>query len=80
MILPSKHISQHRALLSIGAVVLNHLTDSKTVSALWEEMLQTEALSTVRALHYTTFVLTLDLLFLFGAIDLRDGLISRRTK
>jgi hypothetical protein len=79
MILPSKHISQDRALLSVGARILLNLSQPRTVSALWEEML----LPTVREndalfLHYDAFVLALDLLFLMGAIDLQSGLLRRR--
>jgi hypothetical protein len=81
MILPSKHLSQDRALLSVGARILKHLSQPKTVSALWDEMLlPVNEKRNVRALHYDGYVLALDLLFLIGAIKLQDGLLSRRTK
>lgn len=35
MILPSKHLPQDRALLTVGAHVLTFLAHPKTVSALW---------------------------------------------
>ena len=38
MILPSKHLSHNRALLTVGATILRHLTYPVTVSALWEQM------------------------------------------
>lgn len=38
MILPSKHLSQDRALLTVGGHVLTFLARPKTVSALWEEL------------------------------------------
>ena len=38
MILPSKHLSQDRALLTVGARILQKLSQPKTVSALWEEL------------------------------------------
>lgn len=38
MILPSKHLSQDRALLTVGARLLVHLSHPKTVSSLWEEI------------------------------------------
>jgi hypothetical protein len=79
MILPSKHVSQDRALLSVGARILLCLSRPKTVSALWEEMLSAAAgENRVPLLHYDGFVLALDLLFLMGAIDLRSGLLRRR--
>ena len=80
MILPSKHISQDRALLSVGARILLHLSQPKTASALWEEMVSLAARKRdVLALHYDEFVLALDLLFLMGAIEIQSGLLRRRT-
>jgi hypothetical protein len=80
MILPSKHISQDRALLSVGAGILLNLSQPKTVSALWEELLSpTVRNKDVSLLHYDAFVLALDLLFLMGAIELQSGLLRRRT-
>lgn len=78
MILPSKHLSQDRALLTIGAAILRHLSHPVTVSALWEQMLRSargqKALSPLR---YDAFVLALDLLFLIDAVELREGLLVR---
>ncbi|MGO9165846.1 MAG: ABC-three component system middle component 6 [Candidatus Sulfotelmatobacter sp.] len=79
MILPSKHVSQDRALLSVGARILLRLSRPKTVSALWEDMLPLAAgKGDVPLLHYDGFVLALDLLFLMGIIDLQSGLLRRR--
>ena len=79
MILPSKHLPQDRALLTVGAAILQHLSYPATVSALWEQMprsvVDQKALSPLR---YDGFVLALDLLFLIGAIELREGLLVRR--
>lgn len=81
MILPSKHLSQDRALLTVGARILQDLAQPKTISALWEELpLQNDAgRNDAPPLHYDGFVLALDLLFLIGAIELQDGLLTRKT-
>jgi len=81
MILPTKHLSQDRALLSVGARLLARLTRPKTVSALWEEVLKPPDAEDGKkpSLRYDAYVLTLDLLFLMGAIELRDGLLRRKT-
>ena len=81
MILPSKHLSQDRALLTVGAKILGSLSQPKTVSALWQEFpRQYDAGRNLASpLRYDGFVLALDLLFLIGAIDLHGGLITRRT-
>jgi ABC-3C biological conflict system middle component len=79
MILPTKHLSQERALLSVGARLLAHLSRVMTVSSLWEEASR-PAQGVDRGivpLKYDAFVLTLDLLFLMGAIDLEEGLLRR---
>jgi hypothetical protein len=80
MILPSKHLSQDRALLTVGARVLQHLSQPKTVSALWEELPRNVAdRKDAPPLRYDGFVLALDLLFLMGAIELQEGLLTRKS-
>lgn len=75
MILPSKHLPQERALLTVGARVLEHLRQPATVSALWHELSQQGDSRT--PLGYDWFVLALDLLYALGAVDLHEGLLSR---
>ena len=81
MILPAKHLSQDRALLTVGARLLARLSQPKTVSALWEEVSRPSGVKDGKkpALRYDAYVLTLDLLFLMGAIEHQDGLLNRRT-
>lgn len=81
MILPSKHLSQDRALLTVGARILQRLQQPKTVSALWEELPRSgkEDSHSAPALSYDGFVLALDLLFLIDAIEMEDGLLARKT-
>jgi hypothetical protein len=79
VILPSKHLSQERALLTIGGWILQHLRYPKTVSALWEETPRAEnAPKLTSPLSYDSFVLALDLLYLINAIEMEDGLLTRR--
>ena len=83
MILPNKHLSQERALLTIGARVLRLLGRPKTVSAVWEELGCRQDVnvdvSALPVLTYDWFVLTLDLLFAIGAVELREGLLRRQS-
>lgn len=80
MILPSKHLSQDRALLTVGARILRNLDNPSTISALWEVLLrQGEAVEhSTPSLSYDQFVLALDFLFLVDAIELIDGLLKRK--
>ena len=81
MILPSKHLPQNRALLTVGAMILNLLSQPTTVSALWEDIARRRQRQLeVSPIRYDAFVLSLDLLFLMGAIDLHDGLLRRISK
>lgn len=82
MILPSKHLPQDRALLTVGGHVLMCLTHPKTVSALWEELNRNdEGLAAIRPrrITYDWFLLALDLLYTLGTIELESGLVARRT-
>jgi len=81
MILPSKHTSQNRALLTVGAHVLTLLVQPKTVSALWEEVHNHNAGQSMmpQKITYDWFLLSLDLLYALDSINLKDGLVMRRT-
>lgn len=79
MILPSKHLPQDRALLTVGAVILRNLPEPLTVSALWETISRSDAVrKSLLPLRYDAFVLALDLLFIIGAVELLDGRLIRR--
>jgi hypothetical protein len=84
MILPSKHLHQDRALLTVGAQILERLESPKTVSSLWEELRPMKNRPGQNApspsLSYDWFVLALDLLYTLGAVDLKRGLVSRELR
>lgn len=73
MILPSKHLSEDRALITIGAEVLKLLTEPKTVSRLWTEV-KREADA---AITYDWFVLGLDVLYAIGLVEFSRGRVAR---
>ena len=78
MILPSKHLAQDRALLTVGARILPSLEHPITVSALWDQLsTDSKSATTPSPLRYDAFVLALDLLFHIGTIQLSDGLLKR---
>lgn len=79
MILPTKRLPEDRALLVVGAQVLDLLDESKTVSRLWDELkLSREPMLGYTHLPYEWFVLALSFLFAIGAIDFHRGRLSRR--
>jgi len=75
MILPTKGITPRRALVSLGGEVLRLLTESKTVSRLWEDLRTARAPCT--DVTFDWFILSLDLLFFLGAIEFERGRIRR---
>ncbi len=78
MILPSKHLSEKRALLTVGGDILSMLERPRTVSSVWEAMKRgAKGKAKSRHISYDWFVLSLDLLFMMDAIALRDGLLIK---
>ncbi len=75
MILPTKGIAPDRALITVGADVLRLLAEPKTVSRTWEEYARASTLDP--RITFDWFLLSLDLLFMIGAIHLDRGRLHR---
>jgi len=75
MILPTKHIKLSNSLLNLGAVLLNNIDHKYTVTLLWDKA---RTLTEVKT--FERFTLGLDLLFMLGLIEFREGLITRVVK
>lgn len=70
MLLPTKGISEERALLTVGAVVLDCLASPASVSGLWERLERARARQgNEERITFDWFALTLSALFAIGAID-----------
>ena len=74
MILPDKHLSIERSLLSLGAIVIEQLRQPRSVSALWETVRQAPGMATF---HHFTLAVTF--LYTIGAISLVDDLLTRNS-
>lgn len=74
MIMPTKYIKENQALIGVGATLLQYIDKKNTISSLWEKVKNIESVGT-----YERFVLALDLLFLFGLIDIKKNKIIRVT-
>lgn len=78
MILPSKHLSSDRALLTVGARLLAVLSEPRTVSALWDAIRKRRDIRSSRGpFSYEWFVLSLDLLHAMNLIELENGVIRK---
>jgi len=72
MILPTKHINPLDSLLGVGALILERLQTTKTMTQLWDETRDLPQVATLERL-----VLGLDLLYMMGVIELDGGVIRR---
>ena len=80
MIVPTKHLRPERALIGVGAEVLDALARPMTISMLWDTIRSRRSASVPHAVvDYRWFVLALDLLYMIGAVDLDRGLIRKAT-
>ena len=78
MILPTKRIREDHSLLGLGAQMLPLLRQERTVSSLWEELKRRRSTSKRDIpIPFEWFVLTLDLLYLTGVIEVRSGLVRK---
>lgn len=78
MIVPSKHLSEERSLLSVGGHILRLLTQPKTVSRLWDELNRHLADQGIaKGISFDWFVLALDFLYTIGAIEYEKGQVRR---
>lgn len=75
MILPTKGIPPRSALISLGGEILRLLTETKTISRLWDDFRKSRI--PAADVTFDWFILSLDLLFLIGAIDFERGRIRR---
>ena len=79
MILPTKHLPTERSLLGIGAEVLHLLDQPKTVSRLWADV-QEHRGESARRLPFDWFILSLNLLYAIGALQMNRGRLSRQSE
>ncbi|MFW9890546.1 MAG: ABC-three component system middle component 6 [Candidatus Thorarchaeota archaeon] len=71
MILPDKTLILSNTLLGWGARILDKLHTVHTVSSLWEDIRHE------RRISFQKYVLSLDLLYIFGLVDITEGVVRR---
>ena len=81
MILPTKRLSEDRALLTIGADILRILEEPKTVSRTWTELNRVRAKRVNSTpVTFDWFILALDLLYTLNAISFDSEHLERVEK
>ncbi|MFJ3628786.1 ABC-three component system middle component 6 [Streptomyces albidoflavus] len=79
MLTPTKGIAPDRALLAVGAQILQELASPLTVSQTWARLkARRSELGHGSPVSFGWFVLALDVLHALGAVELRDELLMPR--
>jgi hypothetical protein len=80
MILPTKHIPPHKALISISAEVFALIGSQSTTSSLWNQFQNSRRAVRKEIISFDWFILALDFLYLIGAIEEDNGLLIKVKK
>ncbi len=79
MIQPTKGNSTDRALLTVGAQVLQQLDRPATVTAVWHSLREWRGKTGYPSnLPYSWFILALDVLHALDVVQYEDGLLVKR--
>lgn len=78
MILPNKHLSPDRAIITVASEILTLINNRSTVSSVWNEFRERQKKSMRQGeIPYDWYVLSLDFLYLIGSIEECNGRLSR---
>jgi hypothetical protein len=80
MVLPTKHLPLNRSLFALGAELLVMLDEPRTVSGLWSMLQNRRKSGDETTLTFDWFVLSLDFLFVIGAVDFENNRVQRRAR
>lgn len=77
MILPTKHLSESRCLIGVGAQILTYLDEPKTISGLWGAVKAEKNVDGTQHITYDWFILALDFLYAIQAIKAERDLLRK---
>lgn len=78
MILPTKHITNERSLLGVGADIIAIIQKRpETISSIWNKVRHKKRKTPI---SYRWFILSLDLLYIMGVIKIEQSLIRLVSK
>lgn len=81
MILPTKHLSPNRAIFSVASEIYDMIYDRSTVSSVWNDLQEKHNVSMRQGeVPYDWFILSLDFLYLIGAIEESSGNLIKVVK
>jgi len=78
MILPTKHLPPDRAIISVASEVYNLIGKRSSVSSIWNDLQDKHnSLMQQGKISYDWFILSLDFLYIIGAIEENSGRIMK---
>ena len=78
MILPTKHLSPDRAIITIASEILELIDNRSTVSSVWNDFRHKNKASMRQCeIAYDWYILSLDFLYLISAIEEDNGILAR---
>ena len=81
MILPTKHLSPDRAIITVASETFELINNRSTVSSVWNDLQeQHRAYTRQGEIPYDWFILSLDFLYPIGAINEDNGKLTRIVK
>lgn len=80
MVIPKKHLTIEESQIGFGAYLLNLLSKPMTVDLLWEKYkIDVSNMEYTFNFSFDDFLITIDFLFLIGAIEEKKGDLYRET-
>lgn len=78
MILPSKHLSPDRAIITVASEVFELINNRSTVSSTWNDLQEKRRGCKWKSeIPYDWFILSLDFLYLIGCIEVDNGRLTK---
>lgn len=79
---PTKNLHEDKSIIKIGARILSFLTSPRTLNSTWEAYLnfQNNESNNLPRIQFDLFILSLDFLYIVGAVEYKDDLLWRSNK
>ena len=77
VLLPNKYVHEERTVIMAGGKLIHLLANPLTVTQLWENYKIHQDKSKLPQVPFDLFILTLDFLYVVGALEFRKGKLRR---
>lgn len=77
VLLPNKYVHEERTIIMAGGKLIHLLENPMTVTQLWDNYKTHQDKSKLPQVPFDLFILTLDFLYVIGALEFRKGKLRR---